>query len=449
MEEERTQSEHKDMRGRNLVGCRMRNAELAGVDLSSCDLRGWDCEGTELTGACLDGACLVGGVFREADLSGASLRATNATEGDFRNARMQKCDLTASNLGCALLRNVDLSQAKLESANLHDASLARSRLTGTSLLNANLSMADLSEADLSNADLSGANLCGANLRFANLEGATVARTNFSRADLTQVRGVTEELADAICAGGGKPPVGACSTGFFGRTASSLKSLVVGHGPLAGIMATLAILLTLFCLVIVVWSIVSTLFSSDDETELSHFPGSIPVAQSYLSPGEALPNGDFSDGPSHWVSSDGGKEFPDSRGELRQVTGDCPSPPGCLEMEALTTPSRVHYVREPHLESPLDMPYGPESPIWLYIKPSDRFEVSFSYKGDPTFWIYCLTERGDREVALSEDLTSGTQWEEVSFTVESEDYWRAIALEFTINGEPGTLMMDDVDVAVQQ
>ena len=445
MAEERDGIESTALRNRRLVGCRMRNADLSGVDLSHCDLRDSDYRGADLSGACLDGASLFRGVFRDADLSGASLRTCNATEGDFRNSRMRECDLTASNLGHALFRNADLSLAKLESTNLHDTSLAGTRLAGASLVNANLSMADLSEADLSNADLTGANLCRANLQFANLDSARIARTNFSGACLARAKGLSDELAEAIRASGGKPPVVPRSASIFGRTVAFLKSLVTGHGVLAGVLATLAIILTLFCLVIVVWSIVSYVSSEKRDGEPGHFPGGIPVAESYLSPGEPLPNGDISEGLSHWVSSDGGQDFPESRGEVRQVTGDCPTPPWCLELEAIVTPSRIHYVREPTIEAPLSAPYGPGSPIWLYINPGDRFEVSFSYKGEPTFWLYCLNERGDREVVHSEDLDSGGLWEEASFTAESEAHWRAVALEFTINGEPGTVKLDDVDV----
>ena len=97
----------------------------------------------------LRGADLGGAKLCDADLRGADLRGA-----DLINAKLNSADLIDANLRDADLRSADLHDANLRDADLRNADLFHSNLSGANLLNANLSGADLRQADLSGANLS-------------------------------------------------------------------------------------------------------------------------------------------------------------------------------------------------------------------------------------------------------------------------------------------------------
>ena len=133
-----------DLRGADLRGADLSNANLRGADLSDASLRGANLRGADLSDASLRGANL-----RGADLSNANLRGAGLSEADLSNANLRGADLRGANL-----RGADLSNANLSNANLRGAGLRG---------------ADLRGADLRGADLRGANLRGADLRGADLD----------------------------------------------------------------------------------------------------------------------------------------------------------------------------------------------------------------------------------------------------------------------------------------
>lgn len=123
-----------DLRGQNLAGLNLQNA-----DFSSADLSGSNLTRTNLTGSLLEGA----------DLSGANALSINLTD-----ARMRRAVLTGASLMLADLSNADLATSNLRGVDLYAADLDSSDLGGADLVGADLRATDLGGADLEGADLS-------------------------------------------------------------------------------------------------------------------------------------------------------------------------------------------------------------------------------------------------------------------------------------------------------
>jgi uncharacterized protein YjbI with pentapeptide repeats len=149
---------HNYVKGANLRGANLNNADMRYSFLAKADLRG-----SHLQKAKLDGAKL--------------------QKADLRWAELQKATLTRANLKGADLRWVKLQNANLEIANLQEANLNYANLQQAILLNSNLQQADLVNSNLQQAELRGANLQKARLWNANLQEVDLKDTNLQEADL--------------------------------------------------------------------------------------------------------------------------------------------------------------------------------------------------------------------------------------------------------------------------
>ena len=130
------------------------------------DCEGWqdmraDLRGADLTGAYLTEADLTRAYLRGADLTRADLTGAYLTGAYLRGADLTRADLTGAYLTGACLRVADLTGACLRGADLTEADLTRADLTGADLTRADLTRADLTEADLTGTYLRGADLTGA------------------------------------------------------------------------------------------------------------------------------------------------------------------------------------------------------------------------------------------------------------------------------------------------
>jgi len=170
----------RDLRGMNLAGAKLMEANLQGVDLSEANLRQADLSGADLSYASL----------RNTDLSEARLIGVNLTGADLGGAQLSGVNLNGSLLDYADLTSVDLTEVALSGssfigAQLTDVLLNRAKIDGLQFTSANLSGADLSFAKLSGANLSGANMSGAILHQVDLTGAWLNLTNLTGVDLSQ------------------------------------------------------------------------------------------------------------------------------------------------------------------------------------------------------------------------------------------------------------------------
>ncbi|MBW4576106.1 MAG: pentapeptide repeat-containing protein [Aphanothece sp. CMT-3BRIN-NPC111] len=122
-----------DLRGIQLAGADLRDANLINTQLGHADLRNAQLDGaklaiadlsnTLLNGASLRKAKLMGAIFRDADLSGADLSRADLSDADLRNAQLVKANLVGANLSAADLRGANLRNANLTSAELSDVNL--------------------------------------------------------------------------------------------------------------------------------------------------------------------------------------------------------------------------------------------------------------------------------------------------------------------------------------
>ena len=170
-----------DLRGAQLAGTILREANLKGSNLRGANLAGADLAGANLKGCNLKGAVLEG-----VNLQGANLTPKRKTPTIFNHAILKHADLSN-----AKLNGASLVRADLEQANLADVDGTRAVIEGwggkryiyTTFREANLREANLQGADMDRVILDDANLSGANLRDADLDRAHLAGANLDRANL--------------------------------------------------------------------------------------------------------------------------------------------------------------------------------------------------------------------------------------------------------------------------
>ena len=145
-----------DLRGVNLAGAGLYQANLTGVNLSGAVLVGAD-----LSNASLYRAKLIGtqaGVTPDSGSAGAA---------NFSGAYMALADLT----------DADLRSVKFDNAHLYGAiKFVRARLDSASMIGANLAGADFTQASLANTNFTQAVLVGATFSGAALQNASMYRT---------------------------------------------------------------------------------------------------------------------------------------------------------------------------------------------------------------------------------------------------------------------------------
>ena len=91
------------------------------------------------------GCNLIGAKLKDANLQGASLANANLQGADLERANLQGTNLQAANLQGADLSKANIVEANLTGANLFDADLEKANLTNTNLEGANLQEADLED----------------------------------------------------------------------------------------------------------------------------------------------------------------------------------------------------------------------------------------------------------------------------------------------------------------
>jgi uncharacterized protein YjbI with pentapeptide repeats/outer membrane protein OmpA-like peptidoglycan-associated protein len=173
----------------------LRGRDLYGAVLIEADLRGVDLTGTDLKEASLVGA----------DLRGATFCRTTPPEvpvlNDSTPDRVNCADLSWANLRGANLESSNVSNVNFEGAQFQQANLGGTWFNGADMRGSHLSYANLPGASLNGADLQCADFVWANLRGAqfssvNLQGADLSRANLAAAKLSgDLRGADFKAAD--------------------------------------------------------------------------------------------------------------------------------------------------------------------------------------------------------------------------------------------------------------
>ncbi len=208
-----------DLRGVNLAGVSLVDADfsraiLAGANLSGAFVRGCTFDGASLVESELSDAVFEQCSFRETDLSpsraervrfkGCALDGVLASDLYLRSARFTDCTLGAAELaGCDLVEAA-FEGCTLDGADLSGAALTEARFSGCSLVDAWLEgvIADRSIVDKSDCTLlraSGASFEGASLKRVMLDGARFSGAKLRAADLSLASLARADLSGALLA----------------------------------------------------------------------------------------------------------------------------------------------------------------------------------------------------------------------------------------------------------
>lgn len=182
-----------DLSNTYLSGADLRGVNLGGVNLVEANLEGAKLEGVNLKEAELERANLKRAELRGANLKDAYLWRANLEGAKLEGANLKRAELGGANLIEAELEGANLKKAKLEIANLEGANLGRANLEGADLKEANLDEANLEGANLGEANLGGANLIGADLEGANLRGANLIGADLKEANLEHSKWIYKDI----------------------------------------------------------------------------------------------------------------------------------------------------------------------------------------------------------------------------------------------------------------
>jgi len=226
-----------DLRSRKLDKCHFKHSDLRGLDLTgaslvNADLTAANLEGTTLAGADLHNATLINVRVAGADFSGCTWDRADFTNASGEDAHFDGCRIDrkpaerngpmfqSSELPAVTLRSADLSGARFQNAKMpgavaEDAVFDHVQMEGIGL----------DSAILKRASFRGANLHGAKLERANCERATFAnailkQAHVSEADFTRATFQKANLKEAAV----RNVVFGKAEGLFGKDRASLDQM---------------------------------------------------------------------------------------------------------------------------------------------------------------------------------------------------------------------------------
>lgn len=158
-----------------------------------------------------------------------------------------------------------------------------------------------------------------------------------------------------------------------------------------------------------------------------------IEKNYFARNPGLENNDFSKGFEHWVTSDGGRLFPDSKSLAMIDTKDFHSAPSSLKIECVSPANRYHYSKKV-INGLVNNAYSfKQTECWLGVLPGDQLSGSFWYKGDIVkFSINYLREDGEWKNLESVSGVAASQWTQLAINKKLPQDARAIMIEITLN-----------------
>ena len=188
---------------------------LSGLDLRSVDFKYLNkfiqsnLKGVNLVGVYIEDAQFRGANLEEADLSLADLRDSSFIRAKVRRTKFIETDLTNSNFYGAKGDLVNFTKSFLAGTNFKEVSMKEAQFVGalafstnfrdSFLLGVNFSDAQLANANFKGANLTAVNFHGANLQGANFEGAILRAANFSDANVLNANFTHAQVQKAFLA----------------------------------------------------------------------------------------------------------------------------------------------------------------------------------------------------------------------------------------------------------
>ena len=197
---ERNASFKLDLRGADLHGAQLLDADLSNAMLHHSNLSSVNFANTDLTDSFLSYSDLSQAQFHDvnftrtrfwfADLSGAMLQDADLAGVDFSHAKLHGTNLGRANLSGANFQYATATKAWFESADLFSATFLRADLSGARLMKAGLTDGHFLDANLTQADISGANISG---------------VGFSNGGIQPAKGLTQAQLDEAQSDSNDPP----------------------------------------------------------------------------------------------------------------------------------------------------------------------------------------------------------------------------------------------------
>ncbi len=195
-----------------------RKAEFR-LDLRGCDLRGGQLINADHSNAYFHQSNLSGVNCANTDLTDAFLLDTDLSRAQFRNVKFARTRLQFTNLSDAMLQNedlpgtyfdyADLSRTNFMQANLDGSTFQHTKAPRTSFERADVSGTLFLETDLSHARFTEANLTTATFRGVDMTGVDLTGANLSGAKFSggsqPVEGLTQTQLDQARADPENPP----------------------------------------------------------------------------------------------------------------------------------------------------------------------------------------------------------------------------------------------------
>ncbi|MBU4304915.1 MAG: hypothetical protein KJ893_04740 [Candidatus Omnitrophica bacterium] len=178
-----------------------------------------------------------------------------------------------------------------------------------------------------------------------------------------------------------------------------------------------------------------------------------IEKNYFKNGNAIKNGDFSNGLNHWKTADGGKLFKESESRVLLENNGARSAPSCMKIVSISPANRYFYSKE-KTNKVIDDPYKClETAHWLGVPGGATVKASLWYKGDIVrFLVQCLQANGDWRGIGDIHGNATDTWKRLEITAKVPENGRAIALEITLNRAidmpAPQVCIDDVAVSVE-
>ena len=201
-----------DLKGINLQGANLKDADLSGVDFICANLQGADltdarCSYADFTNAHLQCADLTGARCSDVDFTNAQLQRAiltntrlsdaNFTNANLKDAKLTNCDAAWDvNFTKANLQGADFTNAELRDGDFTDGDLQNTILTNAELMHANFTNANLQGVDFTSFKLESPEFKEANLQSANLIELDLSGVNLTKADLRRTKLGGTDLTDA-------------------------------------------------------------------------------------------------------------------------------------------------------------------------------------------------------------------------------------------------------------
>ena len=169
-------------------GCSKTKLMLSETDFGSSNF-----DGANLAGSDFRESVFAGSSFIKADLSRVSFREANIMKASFEKAQGQRTIFDGVKAGRASFFKAELTRSTFNNADLAEAVMMRANFARGSFIEANLEGVPFVLSNLSRAVFA-----KSRLRGADLKDAFTFNTNFSDADLSEVKNLTQKQVDMAC-----------------------------------------------------------------------------------------------------------------------------------------------------------------------------------------------------------------------------------------------------------